>query len=974
MKPFCLKPFMVTIRSGSKSLPAVVLSGLWLLNGGLMDIPLIRSHFHLPLTEARAEDEAAIVAEDPKLGRPVEFERDVYLILEANCIACHNAAVSENDLILENSGAIMKGGSAGPAVVAGKPDESLLFTVAARTAEPVMPPLPNDVKALKLTPQQLGVLRQWILEGAAGGGAGRSMAMKWQPINSQLKAVYSVDIDPWGRFIAASRGGRVSIYDMAARDHVSELNDAALQSSEPVFPAPVAHRDYVHAAAFHPSGDMLATSGYREVKLWKRSVDTLTSAIALPADTQAWATSDDGSQLAVSTAAPGIVLMNSRTGETRLQIDTMGQPVTALRITGGEKPLVIAALADLRLQTALLTSGEILHRSEPMATATMAFSQLLADQRMAGLSADGVVRLLTVAADTGVIAVASEIKSESGPVQKISGSGAAIVTVAADRKVEFWKSADGAKIGASDLPAHCVSVSVNQAGDRCLVTLEDGQSLLWSPAENKQLALLNTDLHGLRKVKHAEYQKSILDSRVVVVKGQVDETEKELTAQKDAETKAKEEHDKSIAAAADTKTKLDAAVAANTVAKTALAASPEDAALKTAAEASEKAEVAAKEANTAADAKQQLAKKSLDFATAAVGRADTRVNERKQQHQQATQEAEAGTAALEAAKTASAAQPVTGKFCSFTAGGTIAVTADATGTVRLWNSTDGTPLDVLTPAQGQPAGDLQGLFCAGNTTLTPLSGSQLMTRSAFGEWKLAGTLGPKPPEPGKQLSADNADSVFVDRVLSLAFSPDGVLLAAGGGEASRAGQVTLWNVAEQSLVKEFADAHSDTVYGLEFSPDGRLLASASADKFAKVFNVETGKHVQSYEGHTHHVMDITWKADRTLLASAGADNAIKVWNVETGEQARTISTYSKQVTSLNFVGLQDNILSSSGDKRVFLHSAGNGNPVREFAGSPDYVYRAASSVDGAIIAAGCEDGILRVWNGTDGKELVSFKP
>ena len=37
-----------------------------------------------------ADELKPIVHEEPALGRPVEFERDVYPILEANCIACHN--------------------------------------------------------------------------------------------------------------------------------------------------------------------------------------------------------------------------------------------------------------------------------------------------------------------------------------------------------------------------------------------------------------------------------------------------------------------------------------------------------------------------------------------------------------------------------------------------------------------------------------------------------------------------------------------------------------------------------------------------------------------------------------------------------------------------------------------------------------------------------------------------------------------
>ncbi|MEY3225999.1 MAG: hypothetical protein RLZZ536_618, partial [Planctomycetota bacterium] len=111
---------------------------------------------------------------------------------------------------------------------------------------------------------------------------------------------------------------------------------------------------------------------------------------------------------------------------------------------------------------------------------------------------------------------------------------------------------------------------------------------------------------------------------------------------------------------------------------------------------------------------------------------------------------------------------------------------------------------------------------------------------------------------------------------------------------------------------------------------------------------------------------------RTTLASAGADNAIKIWNVDTGEQARTISTYTRQVTSLQYVGLQDLILSSSGDKRVFFHNPSNGGAAREFPGNADYVYRAAATPDGTLVVSGGEDGTVRVWNAADAKVLATF--
>ena len=908
-----------------------------------------------------ADELKPIVHEEPALGRPVEFERDVYPILEANCIACHNVTVSEGDLILENLEAILKGGSTGPAVVAEKPDESLMYKLSRRGDEPVMPPLPNDRQAKQLDPKQLGILRQWIVEGAKAGPA-TAKAMNWQPINSKLHGVYSLDLDAPGRFVAAGRGNHVSIYDMARKDAVSSLIDPQILLPDGSAPAGVAHLDYVHAIAFHPTESVIATSGYRNVKLWKRDGESISAAFAVPADAQSWAVSPDGSEVILGVASRGVVVANAASGAERGTVAVDGQAVAAITAFASEPKWILAATADARIVVIKGADLAVAHKTEPMPAAVTALSDELAGNRVAALLADGSVKLLTVAADTGVVAFAAEIKSDAGPIQKLSGAGTSLLTVAADKTVQNWKIDDAAQINRFDLPAAVASFDVDAATDRAIFVLADGQALLWSPKEAKQIAALTGDLMAQRKLKKAEQSKAVLDSRVAVIKAQIDEAEKEVVAQKEAETKAKAELDKQTPLQADAKTKYDAAIAATAAAKAASEGKPDDAALKTAFTEAEKAEAAAKEVFSKADSELNIAKKSLDFATAAIGRAETRVGERKQQHEAATVEATASAAIVEERK-APAAAAIPAAFAGLAVDGRYVLTSDAAGTLRVWNSVDGVAIDVL--AGTKVAANISAMKVVGATALLQTADARLVSRSAFPAWQLSASLG------GQE---SGGDSVFVDRVLSLAFSPDGTLLAAGGGEASRSGQLTLWSTVDNSLVHQFVDAHSDTVYGIDFSADGKQIASAAADKFVKVFDVATKQFIRSFEGHTHHVMDVSWKSDRTTLASAGADNAIKVWNAETGEQARTIATYTRQVTSLAYVGQQDIIVSSSGDKRVFFHTASNGAPAREFKGNSDYVYRTATNTDGTIVVSGGEDGIVRVWNAADAVELAKFDP
>jgi WD40 repeat protein len=128
-----------------------------------------------------------------------------------------------------------------------------------------------------------------------------------------------------------------------------------------------------------------------------------------------------------------------------------------------------------------------------------------------------------------------------------------------------------------------------------------------------------------------------------------------------------------------------------------------------------------------------------------------------------------------------------------------------------------------------------------------------------------------------------------DWVTSLAFSPDGKLLATGGGYPSsiESGEntVILWNLATRQPVGAPLKGHKFKVTSVAFSPDGTLLATGSEDKTAILWDVASGQVVGApLEGHTDSVTSVAFSADGKLLATGGNDSTVILWDVASRSQ------------------------------------------------------------------------------------------
>ena len=107
-------------------------------------------------------------------------------------------------------------------------------------------------------------------------------------------------------------------------------------------------------------------------------------------------------------------------------------------------------------------------------------------------------------------------------------------------------------------------------------------------------------------------------------------------------------------------------------------------------------------------------------------------------------------------------------------------------------------------------------------------------------------------------------------VVTIAFSPDGELLASGSMDQT----VRIWRVSKGKLWRTFQSACA-----ARFTRDGTVLITASADHTLRLWQVSSGKLINKLAGHTAPITAIMLSPDGQILASASQDKTVRLWGL-----------------------------------------------------------------------------------------------
>jgi WD40 repeat protein len=204
------------------------------------------------------------------------------------------------------------------------------------------------------------------------------------------------------------------------------------------------------------------------------------------------------------------------------------------------------------------------------------------------------------------------------------------------------------------------------------------------------------------------------------------------------------------------------------------------------------------------------------------------------------------------------------------------------------------------------------------------------------------------------------------RYVAFAKRADRLIVASGSGAA---------HVLDSVTGRELRSLGSDNIRCLALSDDGSYAVTGgdeTDDSIARLWNVSTGQEIHKFIGHSGSINAVALSHDGHYVLTASNDRTARIWDLSTGKQVLLLTGDFDEVTSVAFSATDHNLLVGGDANGAQMWDLGAGRETGRFAGDLGPHLRVAMSHDGRMIVSGNPDRTVTLWDASSGKELRHF--
>lgn len=165
----------------------------------------------------------------------------------------------------------------------------------------------------------------------------------------------------------------------------------------------------------------------------------------------------------------------------------------------------------------------------------------------------------------------------------------------------------------------------------------------------------------------------------------------------------------------------------------------------------------------------------------------------------------------------------------------------------------------------------------------------------------------------------------------------------------------IYDAAEDKLLFDLKK-HTDWILSVAFSPDDVLIASSDRSAGLVVWEAATGREYLNLTGHKGGINAVAWRDDSNVLASASDDGTVRLWDMNSGKQIKSINVGNPVLdVSMDHKG---RLITAARNGTVTLWKADGGKQT-DFPRASEAALQAALSHDGNRAVFGDWNGVIK---------------